>query len=255
MASLAPPPPAQSESPRASRAGTAFALLVLAAVLVIAARSDTTAAAPRTGRRVELVELIRVEQARAARMEQRVAELTAQVERVENRTTAGAAAVNKLQRRIDQLVAPAGMTDVRGPGTVVTLSDSSLDSSPSGNLNDLVIHEQDLQAVINALWAGGAEAMSVNGQRVLATTAIRCVGNTLLLHGAVYSPPYVVRAVGDRVALAEALDRDPAVGALSAAATQYGLGFTVEGADELRLPAYDGPSTIKIAKPAPTGKG
>lgn len=255
MASLASPPPPQPTSPRASRTGTAVALLVLAAVLVIAARSDTTTAAPRTGRRVELVELIRVEQARGARMEERVAELTKQVERFESRSTAGAAAVARLQRRIDRLEAPAGMTQMRGPGAVVTLSDSSLETSPSGNLNDLVIHEQDLQAVINALWAGGSEAMSVNGQRILATTAIRCVGNTLLLHGGVYSPPYVIRAVGDPVALGEALERDPAVGGLSAAATQYGLGFTVEADEALELPAYEGANTIKIAQPAPTGKG
>jgi len=232
-----------------------LALLVLAAVLVIAARSDATTAAPRTARRVQLVELIRVEQERASEMEQRVADLAQQVARFERRSAADTAAVGRLQRRIDRLVAPAGMTQVHGPGVVATLRDSTLAASPSGDLNDLVIHEQDLQAVINALWAGGAEAMSVNGQRVLATTAIRCVGNTLLLHGGVYSPPYVIRAVGDRVALSEALNRDPAVSALSAAATQYGLGFTVEADGGLRLPAYEGASTVKVAEPAPTRRG
>ena len=60
---------------------------------------------------------------------------------------------------------------------------------PSPTPDDLVVHQQDIQGVVNALWAGGAEAMTLMGQRVIATTAVRCVGNTLLLHGAVYSPP------------------------------------------------------------------
>jgi len=247
--------PDASTSPLLTRAGAALAMVLVAALLAVAARSDDVDAGPRTGRSVELVELIRNEQLRAARLEESVADLRERVTDHEQRAAAGAAAVTALRRRIDRLVAPAGMTEVRGPGIQVTLRDSDLDASPSGDLNDLVIHEQDLQAVINALWAGGAEAMSVNGQRILATTAIRCVGNTLLLHGGVYSPPYVVRAIGDDVSLGDALDRDYVVEALRTAATQYGLGVEVAVAEDLRLPAYEGASTVKVAKPAPTTSG
>ncbi|MDP8969699.1 MAG: DUF881 domain-containing protein, partial [Actinomycetota bacterium] len=187
-----------------NRAAFAAALAVLAALLVVAARVDVQAPA-RLGRRVELVELIRAEQARNDLLADKVEELSAQVAAFEQAEAADAEALGTLKPRLDEAAA-AGLSAVRGPGVIATLSDSTLESSPTGNLNDLVIHEQDLQAVINALWAGGAEAMSVNGQRVLATTAIRCVGNTLLLHGRVYSPPYVIRAVGHQPALRDALD-------------------------------------------------
>ena len=240
---------------RAQRAGTALALGLLALMLVVAARSDQADAGPRTGRRVELVELIRAEQQQTIQLERDVADLRDRVAAFEAADSSDAEELAGLQERVEALLAPAGMTDVRGPGLEVTLTDSALETSPSGNLNDLVIHEQDLQAVINALWAGGAEAMTVNDQRILATTAIRCVGNTLLLHGAVYSPPYIVRVIGDEVSLREALDRDSVVAALRAAATHYGLGLSVTSEPDLVLPAYEGASPIKVAEPAPRTAG
>ena len=67
------------------------------------------------------------------------------------------------------------------------------DASP----DDLVVHQQDVQAVVNALWPGGAEAMQIMDQRVITTSAVRCVGNTLILQGRVYSPPFQITAIGD----------------------------------------------------------
>ncbi|MDQ3972977.1 MAG: DUF881 domain-containing protein, partial [Actinomycetota bacterium] len=181
---------------------------------------------------------------------EQVDELSAKVVAFEQAAATDAQVLAALRAEADEAAVAAGTTAVRGPGVVATLKDSALRSSPTGDLNDLVIHEQDLQAVINALWAGGAEALSVNGQRLLATTAIRCVGNTLLLHGRVYSPPYVVDAVGDQAALREALDRDPVVQRFRAAARQYGLVFEVAAADELLVGAHDGVSVMQVARPA-----
>lgn len=239
----------QPEPPRPiARAASALTLVLLVAILVIAARSQPPVTSSRTGRRVQLVELIRAEEARSGELEQRVAQLSARVAAFEEASSSGAGEVKRLQSQINELSAPAGMTEVRGPGVVATLTDSSLSGSPTGNLNDLVIHEQDLQAVINALWAGGAEAISVNGQRVLATSAIRCVGNTLLLHGGVYSPPYVVRAIGDTVALHAALGRDPVVQRFEAAAQRYELGYDVAVDRDLRLPPYAGSPSLAVAQ-------
>jgi uncharacterized protein YlxW (UPF0749 family) len=232
----------------------AFGLTVglLAVILVTAAQADTTAADPRTGRRVELVELIRAEQNRTRELEATVQTLAEQVAAFEGRGTAGAKRFRRVNRRIDHVVASAGLTAVRGPGLRAVLTDSTLAAAPTGNLNDLVIHEQDLQAVINGLWAGGAEAVSVNGQRVLATTAIRCVGNTLLLHGGVYSPPYIIDAVGDPVALRAELARDPAVARFSAAAREFKLGFAVTD-ETLQIPSFEGATALKVAQTAGGG--
>ena len=97
---------------------------------------------------------------------------------------------------------------VHGPGVTVTLDDSPLwetavDSSGSAtNINDYVVHQQDIEAVVNALWAGGAESMMIQDQRVLFSSAVICSGNVLLLQGKQYSPPYTVSAIGpvDKIA-------------------------------------------------------
>ena len=227
----------------------AIGLAIVAVVLAVGARTATAdTSAARLGRRVQLVELIRAEQARTAALEARVADLAERLAQMQSSDPADDRTLATLQSDLDALAAPAGLTDVAGPGLRLTLTDSTASTSPSGDVNDLVIHEQDLQAVINALWAGGAEAMSVNGQRLLATTAIRCVGNTLLLNGHVYSPPYVVEALGDSVALQDALDRDPAVGRLRDNVQRFGVGLSVDGADELRIPGAPAAPPLQSAR-------
>ncbi|HVL97877.1 MAG TPA: DUF881 domain-containing protein [Egibacteraceae bacterium] len=233
----------------AVRSGFALALGLLAAILFVSARGEPVAEHDRIGARVELAELIRAEQARVDELKERVEDLAAQVAAFEQAGPAGGEK-EALQASIDDMAAAAGLTPVRGPGVAVILNDSALDPSRGADPNDLIIHEQDLHAVINALWAGGAEAMSVNGQRVLATTAVRCVGSVLLLHGRTYSPPYVIRAIGDEQTLRDALSRDPAVQRFAAAAKAYQLGFMVSVADALELDPYEGTAALQVARPS-----
>jgi uncharacterized protein YlxW (UPF0749 family) len=103
-----------------------------------------------------------------------------------------------------------------------------------------VVHQQDVQSVVNALWAGGAEAMMLQDQRVISTSAVRCVGNTLLLQGRVYSPPYVITAVGDVKGMRQKLDADPSVTIYRQYADLLGLRYDVEDQARLTLPAYAG---------------
>lgn len=252
MTTPSPDSAAAARPPLAVRLAFLGTLVLLAVILVVAARSPDTVEEARIGRRVELVELIRIEQSRNLALQDRVEELAARLAAYEQDPPGDQQLVQALQARIDEVAAPAGMTALRGPGLTAVLTDSSLDESPTGDLNDLVIHEQDLQAVINALWAGGAEAMTVNGQRVLATTAIRCVGNTLLLHGAVYSPPYRIQAIGDVEDLRAQLDRDPAVGRFQEAVAKFQVGFGLTTEPELLLPPYEGVSTLQVARPSGT---
>src|SRR4029079_18747424 len=101
---------------------------------------------------------------------------------------------------------------VHGPGLKVELDDAHLQSIPQGFTgDDLVVHQQDVQGVVNALWAGGAEAMMLQDQRVIRTSAVRCVGNTLILQGRVYSPPYTITAIGDVSRMRRSLDDSPEV--------------------------------------------
>ena len=104
--------------------------------------------------------------------------------------------------------------------------------------------------MVNALWAGGADAMTIMGVRVIGTTAVRCVGNTLLLQGRVYSPPFVVTAIGDRRRLTRALDADQAVQIFRQYVAAYGLGYHVSIHDNVRLSAYSGPLELSAIQAA-----
>mgnify|MGYP002738158794 CR=1 FL=1 len=115
----------------------------------------------------------------------------------------------------------------------------------------LFYHQQDLQGVINALWAGGAEAIMVQDQRIIATSSVQCVGNTLYLEGRVYSPPYTVTAIGDPEALHAALQADPVVQTYREWSAAVGLGYQVEDLGQTELPAFVGtvrPQHAKIVR-------
>jgi uncharacterized protein YlxW (UPF0749 family) len=178
--------------------------------------------------------------------------LQRQVSAATSAAGAGNAAVAAEQAKSAPLRAPAGLTAVQGPGITVILNDAPSSAATAGvNPNVLVVHQQDLQAVVNALWAGGADAMTISGQRVIATSAVRCVGNTLLLNGNVYSPPFRVAAIGPYRTMSAALGSSPDVGEFEQAASYYGLGYTVEASDRLTLPAYSATIGLAYARVAP----
>jgi len=197
----------------------------------------------RAGRRSQVTELISSQRADLVKQERAAARLRREVTDLQAVAAVGNSTVAGVRAQGDALAGATGLTAVSGPGLTVSLDDAprrdGVDPA-SKDPDDLVVHQQDVQAVVNALWAGGAEAMTLMGQRVISTSAVRCVGNTLVLHGQVYSPPFVVRAIGDRSALRAALDAEPGVQFFKTFVDQYGLGYSVRGSDHLELPAYDG---------------
>ncbi|MFD4661458.1 DUF881 domain-containing protein [Kitasatospora sp. NPDC058444] len=155
--------------------------------------------------------------------------------------------------RLDGLRSGAALEPLQGGGLTVTLNDAPPNATAripgvaEPGVNDLVIHQQDIQAVVNALWRGGAEGVQVMDQRLISTSAVRCVGNTLLLQGRVYSPPYVVKAVGRTDALRSAVDADPTIRKYLQYVQAYGLGWKVQESGELNLPGYSGTTELRSA--------
>lgn len=195
----------------------------------------------------DLPGLVESESQRVAELAEEVAELQADVERLTEAATADLPQADPQVAELRDLV--AGRTPVTGPGLTVRLTDAPTSGPrPDWATNDqLVVHQQDLQAVINALWAGGAEAMTLQGQRVITTSAFRCVGNVLLLHGRTYSPPYVVRAIGDPAELREALLASPGVRTYLDWVDAVGLGFSQTTEERIDMPAYDGGVELRHA--------
>ncbi|MCW2679827.1 MAG: hypothetical protein JWM62_1228 [Frankiales bacterium] len=219
-------------------------MTALAAGLLFATSASTAQGTDlRADRRLQLTELIARERADVSRREQDAAELRAEVQALSDRAAAsdvrvaGAAAAQELELA-------AGLVPVSGPAVTVSLDDAPRrEGRPalSDDPDDLVVHQQDVQAVVNALWSGGAEAMTLMGQRIVSTSAVRCVGNTVILHGRVYGPPFVITALGDPDALRDALDSDPGVLVFRTYVDRFGLGYAVRTQRSVTLPAYDGP--------------
>jgi uncharacterized protein YlxW (UPF0749 family) len=134
-----------------------------------------------------------------------------------------------------------GLTPVSGPGITVTLDDAPSSVAANGIEPDLlVVHQQDIQAVVNALWVGGAEAMTIQNQRVISTTAVKCVGNTVVLHGIPYSPPYQISAIGDPEQLRDALAASDPIRIYKQYVKAYGLGFDETSESKLTFEAHEG---------------
>jgi uncharacterized protein YlxW (UPF0749 family) len=193
--------------------------------------------------RTDLVDVIRSQTFAVERQAASVQRLQAEVDQLTARSSPGSAAVKKVRGQADRLAPLVGTEPVSGPGLKVTLDDAkrTAASLPDGfTADDIVVHQQDVQSVVNALWAGGAEAMMLQDQRVISTSAVRCVGNTLLLQGRVYSPPYVITAVGDVTGMRQKLDADPSVTIYRQYADLLGLRYDVEDKAKLSLPAYAG---------------
>lgn len=159
--------------------------------------------------------------------------------------------VEQARAEVDRLEQPAGMLPLSGPGLVVTLDDAPQEEleDPSVDANLLVVHQQDIQGFVNALWAAGANAISLQGQRLISTTGIKCVGNTVVLEGVPYSPPYRIEAVGEVSALWAGLSDSRSVQIYNEYVDAYGLGLSIEEADNLDIPGYDVTPKLLWAEP------
>ena len=180
-----------------------------------------------------------------------VKQLQGELELYREQAASGEAGSQALKAELEQLEITAGLTDVEGPGVTIILEDSS-QANVTGNEADYLIHDNDLLSVINELRSAGAEAISLNGERILATSEVRCTGAVVTVNGRRYAAPYVVFAIGDPDTLYSALTmRNGVVDVLS----QWGITVKVTASDQLLIPKYNGTVEYQYAKPIPADEG
>ena len=235
---------------RGWRLGTPLILLGCGALLVTSA-ADSGGTDLRPERYTDLASLTAQESREYAQLEDRVSELTGDVERLTTQVGSGEAA--RYQEQVEELKGPAGLRPVAGEGVTITLSDAPEEviNNSSRDLNDLVVHQQDIQAVVNALWQGGAEAMTIQGQRVITTTGIKCEGNAVMLQGVAYAQPYVISAVGNPAAMEAAVAQNDWIAGYRAAAAvpDISVGWDMQDEERLEMPAYSGLTDLQYAEP------
>jgi uncharacterized protein YlxW (UPF0749 family) len=232
--------------------------LVALAVFVVAGSLFATSALAaggldlRASSVTDLDTVVRQERQRTDALQERVAELTKDVGTLGK--DVDDAEVGDLQREAALLRATTGFERVRGPAVTVVLTDApkaAIDRAvDEGGVtaDELVVHQQDIQAVVNALWAGGAEAMTLQDQRVISTTGIKCVGNTVVLHGVPYAPPYEITAIGDVSALTESLENSEYIDGYKTYVKAHDLGYEVSLDSDVTMPAYEGSTDLRYAE-------
>lgn len=237
---------------RPSRWSALVPVIAAGAGLLFATSSTTARGTDLRSEATGVPDVIRERTLDNERSAQRVQTLRSEVDQLTKSAAPGSSRLRAIDKESRANARSAGMTAVQGPSVTVTLDDAHLKASevPEGfTVDDVVVHQQDVQGVVNALWRGGAESMQIMDQRVVSTSAVRCVGNTLILQGRVYSPPFTITAIGDQEDLQAALDEDPAVSVYKQYVDAVGLGYEVEHDDETELPPFDGRTTLDHARP------
>jgi uncharacterized protein YlxW (UPF0749 family) len=191
-----------------------------------------------------LATLLRQEREARGALERQVGDLQRRQTEYERATVEGRTLAAAMSKELENLRMLTGLTAMRGPGVAVLLQDAKM--QPSGS-NPVVVTYQDVVSVINELWAAGAEAVAVNGQRVTATTGFGQVGGTVVVNLQRLSGPFTLTAIGDTATLEGALNiRGGLVDGLRA----LGLAITVTRQADLTVPAYRGVLKFEHARPA-----
>jgi len=162
--------------------------------------------------------------------------------------TATGTQVEDLKAELEKARIEAGFTELTGPGVEVTLNDSGISLRPGENPNLYVLHDEDVLKVLNEIKAAGAEAVSINGERLLATTEVRCTGPTVVLNkNKRLAPPYVITAIGNPDTLESSLRMK---GGVAETLQFWGIQVNVKKLPQVTVPAYTGGIRFEYAKPA-----
>ena len=225
---------------------------LLAGLLLAATHGVSGGAEIRRSDAPRLVDLVREAQSSVSQLNAERDELAGKLDSMHGKSTNVALAA--MLRRSAELAGEAGMDPVHGPGLVVTLQDAQRDANGrfprDASPDDLVVHQQDIQAVLNALWSAGAEAIQMQDQRVIGISVPRCVGNTLLLNGRTYSPPYTITAIGNAAAMQAALAAAPLVILYKQYVVRFGLGYREEVKPDVQIVGLTEPVRMHFAQPA-----
>lgn len=237
-----------SRHPRLARSASVI-VMALAGLMMTTAAINSRGHDLRPERDTDMATLVRSQASHNAALQKEAAGLRAQVEDL-SKANQTPGVTSSVISSASALAPSVGLEAVSGKVLRVTLDDAPLSENPDGvDANMLVVHQQDIQMVVNTLWSGGAEAMTIQGQRVISTTAVKCVGNTVVLHGVAYAPPYVIEAIGDLNAMQKALDTSEAVRIYKEYVSAYQLGWSVERAGQVTMPAYTGAVAVSHATP------
>jgi uncharacterized protein YlxW (UPF0749 family) len=176
-------------------------------------------------------------------------DLRAQLDQIQANASTQSGAASEVQQKIADLRAEAGLAAMTGDGVTVVLDDSHTVAPGAANLDQAICHSTDLTDILNTAWRGGAQAIAVNLQRVVFSTSVYCVGSTIMVNGTLMSPPFNVAVIGPQDRILGAFDDPSQLKDIKTRRDVQGLGFRVTRTSAIKVPAYDGAVTVRVAIP------
>jgi len=165
------------------------------------------------------------------------------VEEYQTNSSTNNGLISSMKTQIDDLSKISGTTDLKGEGITMVLSDGNNIKDPEKR-SDSLVHDSDVLTVVNELKAAGAEAISINGQRIISTSAIRCVGPVIQVNYQKVAAPFEIKAIGNSQYLESAMNiKNGVVDLLK----EYGVGITVTKQTNVAIPKFDGTISFKNA--------
>lgn len=198
----------------------------------------------------QLQEKILEEQIQVQKLEEQLKKIKQRVSEIEYKMGEQEDQARDVLKELDELRMWAGLLPVTGKGLMVILNDSKT-LPESGNMNDYIVHEEQIRQVVNELFASGAEAISINGQRLTTISSIRCVGPTVLVNEIKIVPPFEISAIGDSEVLVTALEMPG--GVIQNFKNWSNIEVKLEKKEKLDLPAFTGDSQ-KVFGPGHSAK-
>jgi len=213
---------------------------VLGFLVAVAFNTARGMAEVRPERASDLVDVVRDLEMQRVDLQARLGELRARMDEFDHQAAVDAGVNDSFTTELETVRAAAGLAEARGSGVRIVLGDG-VDVPAGSDPNDYLIHDTDLAAFVNALCAGGAKAIDINGERVVASTPIRCAGTTILVNSVRLGAPYTIRAIGDEQSMRKALEDDhTAALILGPYQAQFGLAVEVTSDSSLVVAPYKG---------------
>lgn len=237
-----------SSRPARTNLAIVGASIILGFLLTVQFRSAAARLPEREQGRLATTSSVERLEAEQRDLKEQIARLRAQIAAAQ-RVSEAAARSSFDSANIDQQRLVTGLVPLRGQGATVTLDDSARPVGPTDDANNFIIHDYELRDVVSLLWLVGAEAVSINNERLVNVSSVYCVGSTILVNDTRLSPPYEIRAIGDAGLLEQALQNQKNLTKLRSRVKAYGIQFKIAAAKDITVPAYIGTLNIRYARP------
>lgn len=226
----------------------AFACVILGIMIVVQFKAQSNKPPVQADDRRRMIELIQTLEAERNKLSVELSDIRGRMSDLEEAAGKRESVSTQMQEQLNRSRIEAGLTGMRGPGVTVQLFDSGKSPSPDEDPYFFIVHDVDIQALVNEFWAAGAEAVSVNDQRVVTRTSIRCVGPTVLVNGVRMAAPYTVKAIGPPADLEAALRMPGGFLDSMAPLIKNGGQVKVNRQEELAIEPFDGSLIFRYAK-------